>query len=103
MRRSDELYRLGVFVDHNTGPAQAGAGSCIFIHIWEGPASATAGCTAGDPANIAALVAWLDRSRAPRLVQMPRDEYIAHAVAWRLPAPASLSRPVTGKREAPAG
>ena len=94
MRRDDEQYRLGVVVDHNTGPARAGAGSCIFLHIWEGPASTTAGCTAGDAAHIAALVAWLDRTRAPRLVQMPRDEYVAHRRAWNLPAPAPALAPV---------
>ncbi len=86
MRRDDDLYRLGIFVDHNADPAQAGGGSCIFIHIWEGPASTTDGCTAGDPHDIASLVAWLDRGRAPRLVQLPRDAYLAHVRAWRLPA-----------------
>lgn len=87
MRRDDELYRVGIFVDHNTGPAQPGAGSCIFIHIWEGPASTTVGCTAGDAARIAELAAWLERGRNPRLVQLPRTEYLAHAQAWRLPTP----------------
>jgi len=85
MRRDDDMYRLGIFVDHNTNPAQAGGGSCIFIHIWEGPARATDGCTAADARDIAALLAWLDRSRSPRLVQLPRDEYHAHVRAWRLP------------------
>jgi D-alanyl-D-alanine dipeptidase len=94
MRRDDDQYRIGVVVDHNTGPAQAGAGSCIFIHIWQGPASTTAGCTAGDPANIAALVAWLDRDRLPRLVQLPRDEYVAHLHAWNLPALPPVAPPV---------
>ncbi len=94
MLRDDDLYRLGVVVDHNTGPARAGAGSCIFIHIWQGPSSTTDGCTAGDPAHIAALVAWLDRNRAPRLVQLPRDEYIAYARAWKLPSPSLVLAPV---------
>lgn len=94
MRRDDEQYRQGIVVDHNTGPARAGAGSCIFIHIWEGPSSTTAGCTAGDAADIAALVAWLDRRRAPRLVQLPRAEYLAHAPAWKLPAPPPVAPPV---------
>jgi D-alanyl-D-alanine dipeptidase len=85
MRRTDELYRLGVFVDHNVAPAKAGAGSCIFIHMWRGPSSPTVGCTAGEPANITALVGWLHRSDAPLLVQLPKDEYTAHQHAWRLP------------------
>jgi D-alanyl-D-alanine dipeptidase len=94
MRRDDDLYRLGVVVDHNTGPARPGAGSCIFIHIWQGPSSTTAGCTAGDPANIAELVVWLDRNRAPRLVQMPHDAYVAHVRAWKLPSPSPVLPPV---------
>jgi len=101
MRRDDELYRLGIVVDHNTGPAQAGAGSCIFIHIWEGPNSTTAGCTAGASANIAALVAWLDRTRVPRLVQLPRDEYNAHMRAWNLPALPLITPPVVQKASVP--
>jgi len=96
MRRDDDLYRLGIVVDHNTAPAQPGAGSCIFIHIWQGPGSTTDGCTAGDPANIAALAAWLDQARAPRLVQLPRDAYIAHMQAWRLP-PLPMPPPVDRK------
>src|SRR3954453_14694300 len=29
MRRPDDLYRLGVFVEHNTDPKAPGGGSCI--------------------------------------------------------------------------
>src|SRR5215831_18973962 len=36
MRRDDELYRWGVLVAHNVGPAVGGAGSCVFLHIWQG-------------------------------------------------------------------
>src|SRR5688572_23473275 len=33
MRRSDDLYRLGVVVGHNQ-ERRPGRGSCIFLHIW---------------------------------------------------------------------
>ena len=92
MRRDDDMYRLGAVVDHNTAPALPGGGSCIFIHIWESPTSTTAGCTAGDAANIAGLLAWLDRTRAPRLVQLPRDTYMARAKTWKLPALLPVTR-----------
>jgi len=92
MRRDDDMYRIGAVVDHNTAPALPGGGSCIFIHIWESPTSTTAGCTAGDGADIAVLLAWLDRTRAPRLVQLPRDAYLARAKTWQLPALPPSSR-----------
>ncbi len=37
MLRPDGLYRWGLVVDHNAEPVTAGAGSCIFLHIWLGP------------------------------------------------------------------
>ncbi|MEP7341331.1 MAG: hypothetical protein ABI977_26615, partial [Acidobacteriota bacterium] len=46
MLRNDELYRWGVVVDHNAIKPEAGAGSCIFLHIWSGMGKGTAGCTA---------------------------------------------------------
>ena len=55
MRRQDDLYRQGIFIQHNT-PASPAAGSCIFFHIWRGPTAPTRGCTAMDPADIARLV-----------------------------------------------
>jgi L,D-peptidoglycan transpeptidase YkuD (ErfK/YbiS/YcfS/YnhG family) len=59
MQRADDVYRWGVVVDHNTPPTK-GAGSCIFLHVWRGPASVTAGCTAMAEPNLKALIAWLD-------------------------------------------
>ena len=38
MLREDGQYRLGIVVGHNTNPVMAGAGSCIFLHIWKEPA-----------------------------------------------------------------
>jgi L,D-peptidoglycan transpeptidase YkuD (ErfK/YbiS/YcfS/YnhG family) len=45
MRRSGEVYRWGVVVGHNWNQIP-GAGSCIFLHIWERPGEPTSGCTA---------------------------------------------------------
>ncbi|HEX2202474.1 MAG TPA: L,D-transpeptidase family protein [Longimicrobium sp.] len=74
MRRPDELYRLGVWVDHNTDPVYPGSGSCIFLHLWQGPGVPTVGCTAMAPADLEALVAWLDPRARPVLVQLPASE-----------------------------
>jgi L,D-peptidoglycan transpeptidase YkuD (ErfK/YbiS/YcfS/YnhG family) len=68
MHREDGLYRHGIVVAHNP-LNQAGAGSCIFIHLWRGPGQPTAGCTAMSEANLLRILAWLDPALEPRLVQ----------------------------------
>jgi D-alanyl-D-alanine dipeptidase len=84
MRRSDDLYRQGIFIQHNT-PATATAGSCIFFHIWRGPSAPTRGCTAMDPADIARLLDWLDPKKTPLLVQLPEAQYEQLRQRWKLP------------------
>jgi L,D-peptidoglycan transpeptidase YkuD (ErfK/YbiS/YcfS/YnhG family) len=39
------LYRRGLFVDYPANRSEKG-GSCVFVHIWRGPTSGTAGCVA---------------------------------------------------------
>lgn len=84
MRRSDDLYHQGIFIQHNT-PATPTAGSCIFFHIWRGPTAPTRGCTAMDPANIARLFDWLNPSKSPVLVQLPEAQYERLRERWKLP------------------
>lgn len=84
MHRSDELYRYGVFVAHNT-PPKAGKGSCIFLHIWRGPDQGTVGCTAMAESDILTLLAWLDPKKTPLLIQLPASQYEQYRVAWGLP------------------
>ncbi len=85
MRRDDELYRWGVVVDHNANPPQAGCGSCIFLHIWQGAGKGTAGCTAMESARIEALLSWLDPQKKPLIVQLPRAEFERFRDLWGLP------------------
>lgn len=87
MRRTDELYRWGVVVDHNASPARPGGGSCIFLHIWRGPGIGTVGCTAMPQAQLETLLAWLDPKREPLLVQLPASEYQSLRKSWKLPGP----------------
>jgi D-alanyl-D-alanine dipeptidase len=84
MRRKDNLYRQGIFIEHNT-PAIAGAGSCIFLHIWRGPTTPTRGCTAMAPEDIARLFNWLDPRQSPLLVQLPEAQYELLRERWKLP------------------
>ncbi len=85
MRRPDALYTWVVDVAHNPD-ATPGLGSCIFLHVWSGPDSATVGCTAMEQATLAALLGRLDPAAHPLYVLLPRAEYTAVAAAWGLPA-----------------
>ncbi len=85
MRRTDRLYRWGVWVDHNTGPAVAGRGSCIFIHIRSRAGASTVGCTALAEGDLRRVLRWLDPRRRPVLVQLPDAEYRRLRRGWRLP------------------
>lgn len=98
MRRDDSLYSLGVVVAHNgpgiaaslvpeaSGAAPApGAGSCIFLHVWRGPGSSTAGCTAMPSESLARVMEWLDTRQEPVLVQLPAPEAARLRAAWGLP------------------
>jgi D-alanyl-D-alanine dipeptidase len=81
MRRADVLYRWGIFVEHNT-PAIAGAGSCIFLHIWRAPRVATVGCTAMSERDLRAIIGWLDSAACPLLIQLPLAEFRRIQRAW---------------------
>lgn len=83
--RSIGVYRLGVVVRYNADPVRRGRGSCIFLHIWSGPGSSTAGCTAMPADQLEAIVAWLDPARRPLLVQLPAAEYARLRRSWGLP------------------
>jgi L,D-peptidoglycan transpeptidase YkuD (ErfK/YbiS/YcfS/YnhG family) len=85
MFRTDELYRLGVFVNANPEPVAAGRGSCIFLHVWRGEEMPTVGCTAMDLSRLRALARWLDADKDPVLVQLPMAEYTKLKHPWRLP------------------
>jgi L,D-peptidoglycan transpeptidase YkuD (ErfK/YbiS/YcfS/YnhG family) len=86
MLRSDDLYRWGILVDHNTNPPVPGGGSCIFMHIWRGPAQPTVGCTAMPQADLESLLGWLNPERKPLLVQLPAAQYQKMRHRWNLPA-----------------
>ena len=82
MRRKDELYTWVVDIAHNP-EASPGKGSCIFLHVWRGPSSATVGCTAMDERKLKTLIERLEPSAT--FVLLPRAEYDALAPVWDLP------------------
>jgi len=83
-KNGDQRYRQGFVIQHNAAAAPS-AGSCIFAHLWGSPGQATAGCTAMAPELMQPLLAWLDRSRKPVFVQLPRAQYAQLRGAWNLP------------------
>lgn len=78
-------YKLGVIVGYNSSPPLKGRGSCIFLHIWAGPSSHTAGCTAFDEAKLREVMQWLDPRKQPLLVQLTDQEYRKLQAKWKLP------------------
>ncbi|MGZ4962047.1 MAG: L,D-transpeptidase family protein [Limisphaerales bacterium] len=84
MHRKDVLYRWGVVVDHNPD-RKPGNGSCIFLHIWEGPHRGTTGCTAMQESDLKRVMKWLEPRSKPLLVQLPESEYLQLQKSWQLP------------------
>jgi D-alanyl-D-alanine dipeptidase len=78
-------YKLGVIVGYNATPPVRGRGSCIFLHIWSGPRSHTAGCTAFDEGRLREMIWWLDPRKRPLLVQLTVNDYTNLRMRWRLP------------------
>ncbi len=85
MLRNDDLYRLTVTVGHNLPEPVGGAGSCIFLHLWNGPESFTAGCTAMEGSRMEEIVRWLDPRAKPVIVQLTRAGYDRLRTTWGLP------------------
>lgn len=85
MLRPDGIYRFGLMVDHNAPDTKPGAGSCIFFHLWRRPGAPTVGCTAMNEPAILAVLAWMDATKKPLLVQLPRAELERLAPAWGAP------------------
>lgn len=78
-------YAVGVIVGYNTAPPVKGRGSCIFLHIWNGPESHTAGCTAFDETQLRATMQWLDAAKKPLLVQLTSSAYTELRGRYGLP------------------
>lgn len=86
MREIAPAYHWGVVVEYNTRPVVPKRGSCIFLHIGGDGGRGTAGCTAMAEPALTAVLRWLDKARAPVLVQLPAAAYAALRTAWALPA-----------------
>lgn len=72
MKRDDAQYELGVVVEHNKN-AIAKRGSCIFLHVQKAKDAGTAGCTSMSYNDMKDVVMWLDESKNPILIQIPKS------------------------------
>jgi len=72
MKRDDNQYELGIVVAHNKNQVKK-RGSCIFIHVYKTEDSPTAGCTSMSLQNVQKIAKWLDTSKNPILIQIPRS------------------------------
>ncbi len=81
--RSIAGYRWGAVVAYNMENPAPGGGSCIFLHVWGGPAQGTAGCTAMPESDMEHLVRWI--APGTLLAQMPAPQYKALRKEWGLP------------------
>jgi hypothetical protein len=84
MRRKDELYARVVEVGHNP-TRTAGAGSCIFLHVWRKAGSPTVGCTAMPKARLEQVLTWLDPGAKPVFALLPAPAARTLAQSWGLP------------------
>ena len=73
MKRDDNQYELGITVGHNENQFKK-RGSCIFIHVQKSHDASTAGCTSMSLKNIKKIVSWLDESKNPILIQVPKEK-----------------------------
>ena len=72
MKRSDHQYELGILVAHNQNALKK-RGSCIFLHVKKSENASTAGCTSMSLGEIKKIASWLDKSKNPILIQIPKS------------------------------
>ncbi len=68
MKRRDNLYQYGIVIGYNIHPVIRGAGSAIFMHVWRGYNSPTAGCVALNQRYLRKILRWLDRRYQPVII-----------------------------------
>lgn len=72
MKKEDHRYELGIVVAHNK-MAKKEDGSCIFLHVKLSEDEYTSGCTAMNLDEITKIIQWLDKSKNPLLIQIPKS------------------------------
>ncbi len=73
MRRVDGVYTYGAVIEYNR-QGVSGRGSCIFFHLNSVGKKPTSGCTAMDEKPLLEMLQWLDSSKSPKVLQIPKNE-----------------------------
>jgi len=73
MKRDDDLYKYGIIIEYNTDPVIKGLGSAIFLHVWSGANSTTAGCVAASEDDILKILGWLNPAKNPVIFINPYE------------------------------
>jgi L,D-peptidoglycan transpeptidase YkuD (ErfK/YbiS/YcfS/YnhG family) len=68
MKRPDNLYQYGIIIGYNINPIVPAAGSAIFMHVWRGYNSSTAGCVAINQRYLRKILRWLSRHYQPVII-----------------------------------
>jgi len=71
-RENDFQYELGAVVLHNKKQVKQ-AGSCIFLHVLDSKDPSTTGCTSMTLDEMREINLWLDGSKNPILIQIPKS------------------------------
>lgn len=61
-------YELGAVINYNMNPTVPGAGSAIFIHLWDSPLEGTAGCIAMSKQHLLSIMHWLNKMQHPHIL-----------------------------------
>jgi L,D-peptidoglycan transpeptidase YkuD (ErfK/YbiS/YcfS/YnhG family) len=60
-------YAYAAVIEYNVYPVIPGKGSAIFLHVWQGPESPTAGCVAMSEEDMKRLLQWLSPEHNPHI------------------------------------
>ncbi len=75
MKLRSNLYKYGIFIEHNSHPVVKGGGSCIFFHIWSENKTPSTGCTTLSENKLIELLKWLSPGKNPTLLQLTNEEF----------------------------
>ncbi|WP_254052737.1 L,D-transpeptidase family protein [Bacillus sp. V59.32b] len=72
-KMNNPLYKYGAVINYNRYPVVKKKGSAIFLHVWRGPNSPTAGCIATDERNVVSILKWLNPDSKPHILISTTD------------------------------
>lgn len=73
------LYRKAAVIRYNDNPIVKGRGSAIFLHIWKGPDSSSAGCVTMTEEHVVRVLEWMVPEAEPVMAIGTRQELLRFA------------------------